>query len=231
MSNSIEWSSFWDAKAKSQTDFQATGRSKMDIVGFLFTIREIAMALELGPNDEVLDIGCGTGIVALTLSPWVHRVHGLDISEKMVNRAKANANGVDNLTFSQGDIVSLDRTLGHFDKICAYSVLQYLRNEDEVFQAFQEVSAMLKQDGIAYLAANPDPQHKDRYMKLPLESNFSDEEQELHRQVIENTLWIPRERISELAKKVKLRSEVKDINPNIWQHFYMYDVVVRHERS
>lgn len=229
--NTVEWLSFWNEKAGSLTDFQATGRSKMDIVGFLSTIREIAAALNLGADDEVLDIGCGTGIVALALSPWVRRVHGIDISGEMIARAQTNCKKISTLSFSQGNIVSLDRSLGRFDKILAYSVLQYLKNEDDVVQAFKGVGALLKRGGIAYLAANPDPDSKEKYLETFMESTGSEKKKELNRQLVDATLWIPRNRISALAEDAGMVIEVKDINPGIWQHFYMYDLVLKHERT
>ena len=48
-----------------------------------------------------VDIGCGSGQVALELSPYFDRVVGIDVSEAMVEEAiKAKkARGVDNVEF------------------------------------------------------------------------------------------------------------------------------------
>lgn len=43
------------------------------------------------PTDTVLDIGAGTGRLALAIAPMVGRVVGIDISEKMLSRAKTKA--------------------------------------------------------------------------------------------------------------------------------------------
>jgi len=155
-----DWVTFWDTKASSPTDFQATGRGLMDTPGFLFTVREIARILSLGSEDHVLDVGCGTGIIALSLSPWVGSIVGLDISPKMVARAQENSRGAGNIQFIQGSLLNIEKVQGEFTKVLAYSVLQYLENEEQVLQAFRSVARVLPKDGMALFAANPDPPKK-----------------------------------------------------------------------
>ncbi|WP_122090109.1 class I SAM-dependent methyltransferase [Halalkalicoccus subterraneus] len=56
------------------------------------------------PEDTVLDIGCGTGAIALALAPDAKRVVGRDISEGMMEKAreKAEQQGLDNVEFGEG---------------------------------------------------------------------------------------------------------------------------------
>jgi SAM-dependent methyltransferase len=58
-----------------------------------------------GPEDVVLDLGCGTGAIALALAPDAGRVVGRDISEGMLERArkKAAEGGIDDSAESRGD--------------------------------------------------------------------------------------------------------------------------------
>ena len=87
---------------------------------------EITRAL-MRPGCVVLDVGCGTGSLALRLAPSAGRVHGLDCSSEMVRigRDKARAQGIDNVELHVG---AFDDTFDHFpdgslDGICAYSIL------------------------------------------------------------------------------------------------------------
>ena len=58
------------------------------------------------PTDEdvVLDLGTGTGAIALALAPTAKRVVGRDVSEGMLERAreKAEREGIDDVEFGEG---------------------------------------------------------------------------------------------------------------------------------
>ncbi|GAB3025580.1 class I SAM-dependent methyltransferase [Natronobiforma cellulositropha] len=57
-----------------------------------------------GSDEVVLDLGTGTGAIALALAPDAERVVGRDISEGMLERAreKAAADGLENVEFGYG---------------------------------------------------------------------------------------------------------------------------------
>ena len=62
-----------------------------DTPGFVALRREIIALASLGPEDRVLDIGAGTGLLALAAAPHVCRVSALDISPAMCRRLSAKA--------------------------------------------------------------------------------------------------------------------------------------------
>lgn len=102
----------------------------------------------MNPDHVVLDIGCGTGSLALRLAPFGREVHGLDVSSEMVRIAneKTQAQGVGNVHFHTG---LLDETFTAFgdaslDGICAYSILHLV--PDRV-AALAQIHRMLKPGG------------------------------------------------------------------------------------
>jgi ubiquinone/menaquinone biosynthesis C-methylase UbiE len=225
MSGERFWRDFWDRKAAQTTDFQATGRGGMDIPGFLYTIREIGGALKLVSQDELLDIGCGTGIVALALSPWVRRIRGIDISSEMIERAKRNISDVSNVTVAVGTITETHETAGAYDKVLAYSVLQYLSDMSTVERAFEEIARVLKPGGRALLAANPDPTR--RHALIAAINEKSDPEmRQAELDTIDRTGWFSSEQLAAAAARKNLYGKTVPIHPRIWQHFYMFDFVV-----
>jgi arsenite methyltransferase len=102
----------------------------------------------LTAQSIVLDIGCGTGSLALRLAPSAGHVHGLDVSSEMVRIAsgKAQAEQVENVTFHTA---AFDDSLtafadGSFDGICAYSVLHLL---EDPAAGLQRIHRLLKPGG------------------------------------------------------------------------------------
>ncbi len=99
------------------------------------------------PDMEVLEIGCGTGTTALTHAPHVRHIRATDISEEMITiaRAKADAEGITNVTFEVSAIDDLKVEKGSQDMVMAHSILHLVENRTEVIrQCFD----MLKPGGL-----------------------------------------------------------------------------------
>ncbi len=111
--------------------------------------RKIAITkARMTPQDTVLDVGCGTGSLALRLAPTGAQLHGLDISTEMIRIAngKAAAKKVDNVTFHTGPF---DDTFTAFepaslDGICAYSILHLVADRPA---ALDRIFRLLKPGG------------------------------------------------------------------------------------
>lgn len=72
----------------------------------------------VGPGDKVLDVACGTGVVALTAARQGAEVTGLDITPELVAHAKENARimGLE-ARFEEGDAEALPYDDGAFDVV------------------------------------------------------------------------------------------------------------------
>ena len=79
----------------------------------------------LKPENVVLDVGCGTGSLALELSRCVSEVHAIDLSREMIKIAnqKAADEDIGNVTFHHTTLANVSFESETFDAICAYSIL------------------------------------------------------------------------------------------------------------
>lgn len=219
------WRRLWNEKGQQPTDFQATGRGGMDVPGFLHTVREVVRILGLDRGHDLLDVGCGTGVFALALCPWIKSVHGVDIAETVVERARRNLLGIENASFEVGSITDLPCPGAAYDRVLAYSVLQYLAGEAEAAHALGELARVLRPGGLALLAANPDPARR-HVLVDAINAKPDPEMRRIELELLDKTLWLAPARWEELAAKVGLSARAIPISERIWQHFYMFDLVV-----
>ena len=95
----------------------------------------------LKPEDRVLDFACGTGIVTLSLAPYVKELHGIDISDEMIRRAqgKAAAQGIANVLLTQTDLFDASLAPASFDTVLACNVLLYVEQRAAVLARISEL--------------------------------------------------------------------------------------------
>ncbi|MGM8214177.1 class I SAM-dependent DNA methyltransferase [Bacillaceae bacterium W0354] len=104
---------------------------------------------ELSSHNKVLDIGCGTGEMALKLSQLGFKVTAFDLSEEMIEEAneKKTEKQVD-VHFLQADAVnfSFQQT---FDLIISFcDVINYITDQYDLTKAFQNIYKHLNDHGI-----------------------------------------------------------------------------------
>lgn len=71
------------------------------------------------PGDAVLDVGCGTGVVAITARRLGAKVTGMDLTPELLARAKEHVgvSGYGDVTLKEGDVEALPFADGEFDVV------------------------------------------------------------------------------------------------------------------
>ena len=103
---------------------------------------------------KILDVACGTGILAISLASRGNIVHGIDISSDMVALAKSKTVNMPNVSFEVQDMTRFV-VRDEFDLItCTFDSLNYLLNIDSVEAMFIRVAPSLKKSGLFIFDSN-----------------------------------------------------------------------------
>jgi SAM-dependent methyltransferase len=101
-------------------------------------------------HGRALDFGCGVGRLTRALAPRFERVVGLDISEPMLERARAACEGLDNVSFElnlASDLARLDD--GSFDLVLSLITLQHVSDRGALESYIRELVRVLAPGGVA----------------------------------------------------------------------------------
>jgi demethylmenaquinone methyltransferase/2-methoxy-6-polyprenyl-1,4-benzoquinol methylase len=111
--------------------------------------RAAVEAVEAEPDDRILDIACGTGLVSRALvERWGSQVVGLDQSAAMLSRARAmlaaDPRLAARITLVEGEAESLPFGDGEFDHLTFTYLLRYV---DDPAATLRELARVVKSGG------------------------------------------------------------------------------------
>jgi ubiquinone/menaquinone biosynthesis C-methylase UbiE len=111
------------------------------------TEQEVAfVSSQLEPGARVLDLACGTGRISIPLAARGFDVHGLDISERVLEVARRDG---PELEFRQGDMRELPWEDGSFDAVInLWTAFGYFDSQAEDERVLAEVARVLRRGGL-----------------------------------------------------------------------------------
>lgn len=106
-----------DALIRDQFTRQAEPFSNARTIADAAALERLVAFSGVGPQDRVLDVACGGGLVVCAFAPRVREAVGVDLTPAMLGRARALAaeRALDNVRFEAGDGRRLPFADGHFD--------------------------------------------------------------------------------------------------------------------
>jgi SAM-dependent methyltransferase len=104
--------------------------------------------LELLPDrlGDVLDVGCGPGVMVDSVLERGGTFLGVDVSSEMVKEGSEKYAGREGVRFKIDDIEKLDLPSSSFDQVICMGVIEYLATPD---RAFAEMFRVLRPGGVA----------------------------------------------------------------------------------
>jgi len=133
----------WDISSETYDDKEGHGvHSEIEREAWKTLFKSL---LPLG-RLEVLDVGCGTGEIGFLFAELGHHVTGLDLSEKMLAKAREKASKkMYDTIFKEGDAEDPPFEAGTFDVVVTRHLLWTLPHPDTAIQNWKEV---LKKGGV-----------------------------------------------------------------------------------
>lgn len=133
-------SRFWDTFAATYAAMPVKDKAA-------FERKKAVLREYLQPGASVFELGCGTGSLALEMSPLARHISALDSSAEMIRIAtdKRAAQGVNNVEFRMGTVESVTHAeLAHYDSAWAFSILHLVPDRR---RALEQLFAVLKPGG------------------------------------------------------------------------------------
>lgn len=116
-------------------------------------------SMKLNKNKSVLEIGVGTGRLAIKVAPLCQLFFGIDVSPKTISRAAENLSSCHNIKLICDDFMSFEFA-DSFDVI--YSSLTFMHIEDKL-SAFKKIALLLNNNGIFVLSID---KNRDKFIDM-----------------------------------------------------------------
>ena len=167
----VSFQAFGDLAASGLPDTVKAGRHEFQAEAEEHIAYNIASRLELSKDDDLLDIGCGTGNITLSLIDIAGYVTVID-HPTVVAALLERCGGGRTIVGYSGDFLS--RYIGPtFDKILAYSVVHYLAGEDEVLAFLRKAYGLLRPGGKMLVGDIPNADRKRRFEESQFGAAFA----------------------------------------------------------
>ena len=109
--------------------------------------------MQLAPDDNVLDVGCGTGWLSRMLAERVPegRVVGMDLSDEMIYHARRASVEMENLMFVVGGVNQIPWEAGFFSRAISVESAYYW---PDPARGLREIFRVLREDSTAWVLIN-----------------------------------------------------------------------------
>ena len=225
----MNWKTYWnhsalvreaDACRQVGRTFQSASYSPAQVSAI---VDRTLMFLKAGPDNTLLDLACGNGMLTSQLAPHFRRVTAIDFSVPLIESARRQFHR-ENIDYRVGDALDLEGLPDTYDRILIHFAFQYFSpvQAEHLFAGFER---LLKSGGIVLLA---DVADGDRiwnfYRGLRGRGRFYFDQ--LRDRPIIGHWWKPAD-LAGLARRHHLDLAISYQDPDMPNHYFRYDAVLR----
>lgn len=141
----------------------AVAAGQVDVI-----VAALIQRLKLTPEDVVLDLGCGNGLLSQAVAPGVAQVVGVDFSEPLLAEAMATLHQA-NIVYRKGNVAEMLPTmwLPHVPtKAYCYEVVQHL-DDDALRSMLLAVATGGDRDITVFIGGVPDLERQRAFYDTP----------------------------------------------------------------
>jgi SAM-dependent methyltransferase len=131
-------------------------------------LQAIVAAAAPGPDDTLLDVACGGGLVVCAFAPHVRHATGIDMTPAMLDQARALAaeKGLGNVTWHEGDVTALPWPDAAFTIVVTRFAVHHFPDPSAVLREIVRVCAPGGRIVVVDTCASPDPAKAARFNRL-----------------------------------------------------------------
>jgi SAM-dependent methyltransferase len=131
-------------------------------------LQAIVAAAAPGPDDTLLDVACGGGLVVCAFAPHVRHANGIDMTPAMLDRARALAaeQGLGNVSWREGDVAALPWPDAAFTIAVTRFAVHHFPDPAAVLREMVRVCAPGGRIVVVDTCASPDPAKAARFNRL-----------------------------------------------------------------
>lgn len=219
----------YDEYARTRAPDDFWGQVKRTVHGVPVSDEQIKMivdtirsALDLKPNDTLLDIACGNGALSRLLFDSCSGYLGVDLSEHLISVAKANFEALPNYQFMQQGAAEYVRAEGRperFSKVLCYGSFPYFPAADAaevlrtLFEKFTNVQSV-------FIGNLPDKDRAAEFYKKPPDV------EELADSCSQIGIWRTRSEFELLAGDAGWKVRFSTMPAEFYASYYRYDALL-----
>lgn len=117
-----------------------------------FRINKVLRLVHFNPEDRVLDISSGKGLLFEKIHHRVKECHGHDVAPSVIERVRKKFAGVPNVSFTLGPSSSLPYPDAYFDKVLMTGAFCLQETKEECMQTLAEIRRVAKPTATIFIS-------------------------------------------------------------------------------